>query len=95
MRTTPLEKSIERRLADYCKKADILCLKFVSPGNKGVPDRILIRQGRVLFLELKQKGKRPTPLQFHTLEKFREHGAVAEWADSFESAVHIMERVFA
>lgn len=35
-----------------------VCLKFVSPGYTGVPDRIiLLPGGRVIFVELKQPGK--------------------------------------
>lgn len=36
----------------------IKCLKFVSPGFTGVPDRIiLLPGGRVIFAEMKQPGK--------------------------------------
>lgn len=35
-----------------------VCLKFVSPGYTGVPDRIiLLPGGHVIFVELKQPGK--------------------------------------
>lgn len=35
-----------------------VCLKFVSPGYTGVPDRIiLLPGGHVIFAELKQPGK--------------------------------------
>ncbi len=41
-----------------------LCLKFVSPGTAGVPDRIvLLPEGRLGFVEVKAPGKVQRPLQ--------------------------------
>ena len=36
------ESRIERRLVDGVKKLGGMCLKFVSPGTPGVPDRLII-----------------------------------------------------
>ena len=58
------EKSIEQRLVQSVKKMGGQCWKFVSPGNVGVPDRILLFQGgKVAFVEVKAKGKKPRPNQ--------------------------------
>ncbi len=37
----PLERSVERHLVDRCRELGVTCLKFVSPGHAGVPDRLL------------------------------------------------------
>lgn len=48
------EADLERRLRDKVRKAGGLCLKWVSPGFTGVPDRIILMPGgRILFAELK------------------------------------------
>lgn len=48
------ESDIEARLVREVRKRGGLCYKFVSPGNNGVPDRIIITpDGRVYFVELK------------------------------------------
>ncbi|UED81938.1 VRR-NUC domain-containing protein [Lysinibacillus sp. CD3-6] len=48
------ESQIENYLKQEIEKLNGLCLKFVSPGNKGVPDRIIILpNGNVVFAELK------------------------------------------
>lgn len=53
-----LEKDIERLLVERIRKIGGRCLKFVSPGFTGVPDRIiLLPGGRIRFAETKQKGK--------------------------------------
>ena len=59
-----LEKEVEQYLRDKVKKAGGMAYKFVSPGNSGVPDRlVLFPEGRIAFVELKAKGKKSTPLQ--------------------------------
>lgn len=53
-----LEKDIERHLKKPIKEIGGLCLKFVTPGYTGVPDRIiLLPGGQVVFVETKQPGK--------------------------------------
>ena len=50
------ESQIERRLVEGVKRLGGMCLKFVSPGTLGVPDRIIITaKGRVIFVELKTR----------------------------------------
>lgn len=49
-----LEREIEQKLTKEVKRLGGLAYKFVSPGNSGVPDRLVILPGgRVIFAELK------------------------------------------
>ena len=58
------EKAIEQKLTLMVKRKGGICLKFVSPGFVGVPDRIvLLPSGCVAFVEVKEKKKKPRPLQ--------------------------------
>ena len=58
------EQWIEQKLVKAVKASGGLCLKFVSPGTAGVPDRIvLLPEGRLGFVEVKAPGKVPRPLQ--------------------------------
>lgn len=69
------EKDIEARLKREVEKQGGWCLKFVSPGRAGVPDRlILLPGGRVLFVELKRWGEKPRPLQERVIAKLRNLG---------------------
>lgn len=48
------EARLERRLEELVLSRGGLCYKFESPGNPGVPDRIVITpDGRTIFVELK------------------------------------------
>lgn len=56
------EKNLEKRLTADVKKLGGMCLKFVSPGFTGVPDRIVLMPGcRIWFVELKTQGKKVEP----------------------------------
>lgn len=90
-----LEKDLERLIGEYVKKRGGLFLKFSSPNNRGVPDRIcLFPGGRMMFLEVKAPGKKPTALQLKTLERYRDLGHRAEWADSVERATRYIDATF-
>lgn len=58
------ESTIEAYLRDQVKALGGRAYKFVSPGNDGVPDRLVcLPGGWVVFVELKAPGKHPTKLQ--------------------------------
>lgn len=70
-----LEKDIEKRLRKGIRKMGGRCYKFVSPGNAGVPDRIVVVPDKVLFVELKTKTGRLTKLQQRQIEKLKALGS--------------------
>ena len=70
-----VEKEIEKILRDEVRKLGGRAYKWVSPGNDGVPDRIVIFPGRPpVFLELKTDGGRMTALQQVQCKRLRELG---------------------
>ena len=79
------EKDIERRLITEVKKSGGLCLKFISPGWSGAPDRICLwPDGEVVFVELKRPGGRVRPLQERRAEQLRKLGFEVLVVDSTE-----------
>lgn len=73
------ERDIEKWLQERVRAIGGLAFKFVSPGNDGVPDRIIVLPGgRVWFIELKREGERPTALQEWQIERLRALGCNAE-----------------
>ena len=58
------EKQIEQQLVKTVKVKGGICLKLVSPGFDGMPDRmVLLPGGRIGFVEVKAPGQKPRPLQ--------------------------------
>ena len=79
------EREVERALIRAVKRAGGKCLKFVSPGCAGVPDRIyLLPGGRVFFAEVKQPGGKPRPLQEKRHSELRKLGFEVYVIDSEE-----------
>lgn len=59
-----LEKEVESKLKKPIEQLGGLCLKFVTPGFTGVPDRIILLPGaRIVFVETKAPGKTERPRQ--------------------------------
>lgn len=59
-----LEKQIEAHLVQRIKAKGGIAYKFTSPQRRSVPDRlVLLPGGKMLFVELKATGAKPTPLQ--------------------------------
>jgi len=58
------EKTIEAKLVKTVRSMGGLAPKFISPGLDGMPDRIvLLKHGRLAFVEVKANGQKPRPLQ--------------------------------
>lgn len=71
------EKQVEAFMKSEAQKRGCLFYKFVSPGNDGVPDRILITPtGRVHFIELKTTNGRLSPSQRVQIDRLEEHNAL-------------------
>lgn len=69
------ERDIEKWLREKIQQLGGVAMKFTSPGNDGVPDRIAILPGgRVWFVELKREGEKPTAVQKWQLEQLRKMG---------------------
>ena len=69
------EKDIERILVTEVKKLGGRAYKWTSPGNDGVPDRIVILPGRPpIFVELKTDRGRLTALQNVQIGRLRDLG---------------------
>lgn len=84
------ESLIERKCCQWAKAQGWLVFKFVSPNNRGVPDRLFIKDGHHVFVEFKAPGKQPTALQHRTAERMREQGAKVYVIDSVEDFINVM-----
>lgn len=81
-----LEKDIERKLRERIKTLGGTCEKFVSPGNRSVPDRLVtLPGGRISFAECKRPGKWPTVLQARDHRRRRRLGCAVHIIDSVEA----------
>ena len=73
------EKEIEKILVDEVKRLGGRAYKWTSPGNDGVPDRIVfLPDTRVIFVELKTDTGTLSPLQKIQIDRLKKLG---QWAE--------------
>lgn len=73
------EKEIEKILVDEVKRLGGRAFKWTSPGNDGVPDRIVILPDtRVIFVELKTDAGVLSPLQKVQIGRLKKLG---QWVE--------------
>ena len=88
------ESKIEKRFRLAVERIGGKAPKWVSPGNRGVPDRIVILPGgRVVFVELKAPGKQLQPLQRKWMKTLRSLGHQVYKIDSEEDIERFIQEV--
>ena len=85
------ESTIEREVCAYAKTKGCLTLKLSGQNQKGQPDRMFLRNGRVMFIEFKAPGKRPTALQARWLDRLTEHEFHATSCDDIEAGKRLID----
>ena len=79
------EREIEEHLRLGVKRLGGIAFKFTSPGNAGVPDRLIVLPGnRIYFVELKRPGGEARPLQKMQIGRLRDLGCKVFVIDSKE-----------
>ena len=57
------EGKIEITVCAYAALLGWLVYKFTSPGHRGVPDHIFMKNGKLIFIEFKSTQGKLTPMQ--------------------------------
>lgn len=68
------EAAIQKKIKDTHEKDGWLVVKIIQTTMNGIPDLLLIKDGRVIFVEVKQKKEKSTPLQEYIQNKIRSKG---------------------
>lgn len=85
------EKALERRLVRECEKRGWLCLKYSNTRMTGYPDRlVLLPGGRVAWVEVKSRGRRPTAIQLYRHAELRKMGYTVHVVDSVGSIEELL-----
>ena len=79
------ENKIEAKFREKIKELGGIAYKFVSPGNSGVPDRLVILPGnKIGFAELKRAGGKPSQIQKMQMAFIRKLGCYVRVISSLE-----------
>ena len=87
------EREVEAALVKAVRDVGGTAYKFSSPGHDGVPDRICVfpPYGRIVFVEVKAPGKKPTALQWKEIHRLELSGCRVEVIDSKEKIPEILK----
>ncbi|MFK4783378.1 VRR-NUC domain-containing protein [Lactococcus petauri] len=88
------EKQVEQALVKAVKASGGICPKFVSPGQSGVPDRlVLMRNGQIGFVEVKAPNKKPRALQIYRMKQLTDLGFKCFVLDEIEQIPALIQRI--
>ena len=89
---TPLEKTIVARVIDQAKTMGWIAFKM--HGNqfavKGLPDVLVIKNGRAAWMEVKRPGNQPTRIQEHRMRDLSNAGCPVAVVYSAQDARHFL-----
>ena len=72
----PLEKTIVASITRAAVSLGWMVIKIHGGPfqNKGIPDLLCLREGRAVWIEAKQPGKKPTPIQVAMMRRLESEG---------------------
>jgi hypothetical protein len=86
------ESQIEKAVCAFAKAHGVSAIKLSGANDRGKADRMFMRDGKVIFIEFKAAGKRPTALQERFLRLRQEDGFIALWVDCADHAIDSIKR---
>ncbi|MCP3684522.1 MAG: hypothetical protein GY861_17795 [bacterium] len=61
--------------------------------TSGIPDFYIAFRGLSAHIELKDKGKEPSDIQYHQMKRMQQAGLLAVWFDSLECACEFVDEL--
>lgn len=75
------ESDIQKKISDRHHNYGWFVTKLIQTTTNGIPDLLMIKNGRVVFIEVKAKGKKPEELQLYRHAELRGYGVEVYWTD--------------
>ena len=90
------ESEVENYLVKEVKRQKGMAMKFVSPGLRGVPDRIVLMEGgKIIFVELKAPGEKPRKQQEIRIAQLKSLGFRVKTIDTKKGVDELMREMTA
>jgi hypothetical protein len=86
------ESQLEAKGRRYAQDRGVLFLKFICPGTRGAPDRIVIGPtGITIYVELKRPGQKPRPIQLYFAKMFEARSLSVYSTDNLETLKKLID----
>ncbi len=87
------EKALEKKLQAGTKKAGGICLKLLSKHFTGLPDRVCLFPGGVIFfVEVKTTKKKPTKIQLYVHGQLKKLGFAVYIVDTSNQIKELIKK---
>ena len=88
-KTSPLntlkkESQIQAELIKQLERSGWQVIKLIQTTANGIPDLMVLKNGRAVFIEVKRPGQYPRPLQLYRIEQLTNNGFEAIIARSVD-----------
>ena len=73
-----LESKIQARIIKRLEAQGYYVVKLILTNKNGIPDLLILKNGKAFFVEVKRPGEKPRPLQEYRMNALRELGFICE-----------------
>lgn len=87
-----LESKIQKEIMDALTAFGFFVYKVESGNKRGIPDINAIALGKSCYIEVKQPGKKPTPIQEEAIREIKQHGCIAFVTDSLRDCIEQLKQ---
>lgn len=81
------ESKLQKKIIKDLELHGWYVVKFVLTNKAGIPDTICCKNGRAVWIEFKDKGRKAEPLQEHRHKELRAQGFLVFVIDTWEDYV--------
>ncbi len=85
------ESKIEKTVCDYAESKGWDQFKWVSPGCKGVNDRLFFKKKKLKIVEFKREGEEPKPIQIYIHKRLKKQGFKVHVIDNIEEGKRLFD----
>jgi len=85
-----LEYSLEQQCRNIVKSLDGIAIKLNPVNARGIPDRLVMLPGRIMFIEFKRPGGKVRANQQHWIDRLRSMGLEAHVVDNVDQFMSII-----
>ncbi len=89
-----LESSIQTSIRNILKKSGWIVIKLIQTSVNGIPDLMCLKNGKTIFVEVKQPGEKPSPLQLIRHSQLINEGFEVIVATGKEHINHLLHNEF-
>lgn len=85
-----MESKLQTKIIKHLEREGWEVVKTILLNKSGYEDLFCFKNGKTMFIEVKDKGKKPTDLQLYRIKKHNENGFISFWVDDFLTFINII-----